>query len=107
MPNNQAIKYFTIPPRVRSSLRINVPIKRLVKSVDKSSTLILNEIDYVHKMYKGLLRTAVRTIKIIETLPDDILENAVKMEYRHQMLRWPFPVVCWLHVWVAQRKYFV
>lgn len=45
------------------------PIKRLVKSADKSSTLILNEIDYVHKMHKELLRTAVRTMKMRGTLP--------------------------------------
>ena len=84
------------------------PIKRLVKSVDKSSTLILNGIDYVHKMYKRLLRIAMRSIKKIGILPDDdILENTVKMEYRHQMLRWPFLVICQLRVWVAQRKYFV
>jgi len=36
-------------------------IKRLVKSADKSSTLILNEIGYVHKMHKELLRIAVLT----------------------------------------------
>lgn len=84
------------------------PIKRLVKSVDKSSTLILKGIDCVHKMYKRLLRIAMRSIKKIGILPDDdILENTVKMEYRHQMLRWPFLVICQLRVWVAQRKYFV
>ena len=42
-----------------------------------------------------------------DRLLDDTLEYVVKTEYRHQMLHWPFPVVCWLRVWVVQRKYFV
>lgn len=60
------------------------------------------------KCTKGAAHCSAQHEKMIEILPDDnILENTVKMEYRHQMLRWPFLVICQLRVWVAQRKYFV
>lgn len=45
-------------------------------------------------MYKESSRTVACYDNDRGTLPDDILENAVKMEYRHQMLRWPFLVIC-------------